>query len=77
MVAGYSSTYTLVGTSLETSSMKNYLTETQEHNFESHNIVLSSQSITLIYSYSFLFITNNNDWPILHGFPDNYLPQQP
>ena len=30
-----------------TSSMKHHLTETHEHNFEIHNIVLSSQSISL------------------------------
>ena len=33
--------------SYETSSMKYQLTETPEHNFEIHNIVLSSQSISL------------------------------
>ena len=30
-----------------TSSMKHHLTETHGHNFESHNIVLFSQSISL------------------------------
>ena len=31
----------------QTSSMKHHLTETHEHNFEVHNIVLPSQSISL------------------------------
>ena len=33
--------------SLQASSMKHHLTETHEHNFEIHSIVLSSQSISL------------------------------
>ena len=32
----------------QTSSMKHHLTETHKHNFEIHNIVLSSQSVSLI-----------------------------
>ena len=32
---------------VQTSSMKLHVTETHEHNFEIHNIVLSSQSISL------------------------------
>ena len=34
----------------QTSSMKHHLTETHEQNFETHNIVLSSQSISLTWS---------------------------
>ena len=40
--------------SYQTSSMKHHLTETHEHHFEIHNIVLSSHSISLI-------INGNND----------------
>ena len=45
--------------SYQTSSVKHHLTETHEHNFEIHNIVLSSQSISLTSSITLL---NSASW---------------